>query len=126
MNPSKKKILFADDSPSMRLFSSLCLGDDFEIDTASDGEEALKLIREKSYDLFLLDVYMPEIDGITLLKIIRENPDTKFRPVLIISTEADKNLLEQAKKAGATGWIVKPFEKNYFLKTVKHILLAKE
>lgn len=125
MNLSTKKILFADDSPSMRLFAFLSLSDEFEIDTACDGEDALKYIKNKDYDLFLFDVYMPKIDGISLVKKIRENENSKFKPVIIISTEADEKLFAKARDAGATGWIVKPFDKDYLLKTVKHILFGK-
>jgi two-component system chemotaxis response regulator CheY len=125
MNTNRKKILFADDSPSMRLFVSLSLSKDFDVDTACDGEEALRLAQKKCYDLFLLDLYMPKIDGISLLKKIRLDDNTRFRPAVVISTEADKFLLEKGKNAGATGWIVKPFDKDYLLKTVKHILFGK-
>jgi len=125
MNSSMKKILFADDSPSMRLFASLSLSDEFEVDTACDGEDALKYLKTNDYDLFFVDVYMPKIDGISLVKKIRENENSRFKPVIIISTEADEDLFSKGRNAGATGWLVKPFDKDYLLKTVKHILFGK-
>ena len=122
MTSSLKKILFADDSPSMRLFADLALSGEFLVDTVCDGEQAISYIEKNTYDLFLIDIYMPKIDGITLIKKIRYNKKYKFSPVIVISTESDEGLLLKGREAGATGWLVKPFDEQHLLKTIRHIL----
>jgi len=122
MSSYSKKILFVDDSPSMRLFVELSLSSKFEIDTACDGEDAIHKMEGKEYDLFFVDIYMPKIDGISLIKKIRSNSLNKFKPIIVISTEADDDLLRRGRDAGATGWLVKPFDEDSLMKTICHLL----
>lgn len=89
---------------------------------AEDGMEALELInaRVKKVELFVLDVNMPRMDGITLISRIREND--KDTPIIMLTTETDKTKMVQAKNLGATGWIIKPFETEKFIKVVEMFL----
>ena len=117
------QILAVDDSASMRQMVSFTLkGAGHEVTEASDGQQALKLAKTKKFDLVLSDVNMPNMDGISLTKELRTLPDFKFTPILILTTEAGMDKKQDGKAAGATGWIVKPFNPDQLLATVKKVL----
>ena len=117
------KILAVDDSASMRQMVSFTLkGAGHTVTEAGDGEEALSLAKSNKYDLVLSDVNMPKMDGIALTKELRTLPEFKFTPILILTTEAGMNKKQDGKAAGATGWIVKPFNPDQLLATVKKVL----
>jgi two-component system chemotaxis response regulator CheY len=94
----------------------------YEVIQACDGKEALKLIEGKKVDLVIADVNMPNMDGITLVKSLREQADYKFTPILMLTTESQESKRQQGKVAGATGWIVKPFNPEQLLNVVKKVL----
>ena len=117
------EILAVDDSASMRQMVSFTLkGAGHTVTEAGDGEEALSLAKSNKYDLVLSDVNMPKMDGIALTKELRTLPEFKFTPILILTTEAGMNKKQDGKAAGATGWIVKPFNPDQLLATVKKVL----
>ncbi|MHB8536346.1 MAG: response regulator, partial [Sulfuricaulis sp.] len=89
---------------------------------ASDGKEALNLLQGKKVDLVIADVNMPNMDGITLVKSLRALVDYKFTPILMLTTESQESKRQQGKVAGATGWIVKPFNPEQLLTIVKKVL----
>jgi len=93
-----------------------------EVIQASDGQEALKVIEGKKVDLVIADINMPNMDGITLLKSLRALADYKFTPILMLTTESQDAKRQQGKVAGATGWIVKPFNPEQLLNVVKKVL----
>jgi two-component system chemotaxis response regulator CheY len=116
-------ILAVDDSASMRQMVSFTLkGAGYDVVEAVDGVDALNKAKSKKFDCIVTDVNMPNKDGITLIKDLRSLPDYKFVPMLMLTTEsgADKKL--QGKAAGATGWIVKPFNPDQLLKTIQKVL----
>ncbi len=116
-------ILAVDDSASMRQMVSFTLkGAGYDVVEAVDGVDALNKAKGKKFDCIVTDVNMPNKDGITLIKDLRSLPDYKFVPMLMLTTEsgADKKL--QGKAAGATGWIVKPFNPDQLLKTIQKVL----
>ncbi len=116
-------ILAVDDSPSMRQMVSLTLkGAGYDVVEAGDGDEALSIAQGSSVDLVLADLYMPKMDGITLIKELRALPDYELTPILMLTTEADVAKMQEGKDAGATGWIVKPFDPDQFISTVKTVL----
>ena len=116
-------ILAVDDSASMRQMVSFTLkGAGHDVTEASDGAEALAIAKDNKYDLVLTDVNMPTMDGITLTKELRGLPDFKFTPILMLTTEAGLNKKQDGKAAGATGWIVKPFNPEQLLTTIKKVL----
>jgi two-component system chemotaxis response regulator CheY len=95
----------------------------YDVIEATDGVEALE-IAEKSPDvhLVLTDVNMPNMDGITLVKKLRGLRNYKFKPILILTTESSQEKKMMGKDAGATGWIVKPFDPEQLLNTLKRVL----
>lgn len=116
-------ILTVDDTASMRQMISFTLNSvGHEVIQASDGKEALKVLAGKKIDLVIADVNMPNMDGITLVKSLRALADYKFTPILMLTTESQEAKRQQGKIAGATGWIVKPFNPEQLLTVVKKVL----
>jgi two-component system chemotaxis response regulator CheY len=119
----RKKILTVDDSASMRQMVLVILqGAGYEVVQACDGVEALELARQSAADLVLTDVHMPRMDGITLVRELRALMNYKFVPMLILTTESSQEKKTDGKRAGATGWIVKPFNPPQLLATVARVL----
>jgi len=117
------KILAVDDSASMRQMVSFTLkGAGHDVVEASDGVEALSLAQRGAVDLVISDVNMPNMDGITLCGELRKLPAFKFVPILMLTTESTGDKKVQGKNAGATGWIVKPFNPEQLLATIKKVL----
>ena len=85
-------------------------------------DEALDLARKANVDLVLTDVHMPRMDGITLVRELRNLPSYKFVPMLILTTESSQEKKMDGKSAGATGWIVKPFNPPQLLATVARVI----
>jgi len=116
-------ILAVDDSASMRQMVSFTLkGAGYDVIEAADGVEALNIARTKGVNLVITDVNMPNMDGISLIKQLRMLPSYKFTPLLMLTTEASSEKKQQGRAAGATGWIVKPFNPDQLLNTVKKVL----
>ncbi|MDH3355367.1 MAG: response regulator [Chromatiales bacterium] len=116
-------ILAVDDSTSMRQMVAFTLkGAGFTVVEAADGKEALAEAQKAKFDLVLSDVNMPVMDGIALVKELRALPNYKFTPILMLTTESAGNKKAEGKQAGATGWIVKPFNPDQLLSTIKKVL----
>lgn len=116
-------ILAVDDSASMRQMVSFTLkGAGYQVVEACDGVEALNIAKQNKFDLVLSDVNMPNMNGIELVKELRQLADYKFTPVLMLTTESAGDMKIQGKQAGATGWIVKPFNPDQLLSTIKRVL----
>jgi len=116
-------ILAVDDSASMRQMVSFTLkGAGYNVVEAVDGVDALNKAKAQAFDCVVTDVNMPNKDGITLIKDLRALPNYKFTPLLMLTTEAGMDKKQQGKEAGATGWIVKPFNPDQLLKTIKKVL----
>jgi two-component system chemotaxis response regulator CheY len=116
-------ILTVDDTASMRQMISFTLHSvGHEVIQASDGVEALKVVEGKKIDLVIADVNMPNMDGISLVKSLRALPDFRFTPILMLTTESQDTKRAEGKVAGATGWIVKPFNPEQLLTVVKKVL----
>ncbi|MCF1426442.1 MAG: response regulator [Shewanella sp.] len=118
-----KKILAVDDSASMRQMVGFTLKTaGFDVTEACNGDEALKIAQQDQYDLVISDVNMPVMDGITLIKNLRNLPAYKFTPLLMLTTESGGEKKQEGRAAGATGWIVKPFNPDQLLSTVRKVL----
>jgi two-component system, chemotaxis family, chemotaxis protein CheY len=118
-----KRILAVDDSASMRQMVLFTLeGAGYEVLQACDGVEALDVARNTTVDLVLTDVHMPRMDGITLVRELRTLSNYKFVPMLILTTESSQEKKMDGKSAGATGWIVKPFNPPQLLATVARVI----
>ena len=115
--------LAVDDSASMRQMVLFTLnGAGYEVVQACDGVEALDIARQSAVDLVLTDVHMPRMDGITLVRELRNLLDYKLVPMLILTTESSQERKLEGKQAGATGWIVKPFNPPQLLATVARVI----
>jgi two-component system chemotaxis response regulator CheY len=112
-----------DDSTSMRqMVKATLLSAGYDVVEASDGQEALEYARENPVDLVITDVNMPRMDGITLVSELRSLPSYRLTPVLLLTTESSMDKKMEGKKAGATGWIVKPFNPAQLLATLARVL----
>ena len=104
-------ILAVDDSASMRQMVAFTLkGAGYAVVEAADGQEALGMAKAQKVDLVLTDVNMPKMDGIALVRALRALAEYKFTPILTLTTESTAEKKQEGKAAGATGWIVKPFQ----------------
>lgn len=118
-----KTILVVDDSESIREVVSFTLShENYELLVGIDGEDALKHLNGKEINLVITDLNMPKKDGIELIKEIRSNKNYKFTPILVLTTESQATKKIDAKNAGATGWIVKPFITDKLLAVVKKVI----
>ena len=116
-------ILAVDDSASMRQMVAFTLKQaGYDVVEAEDGQRALSAAKSKAFNLVISDVNMPVMDGLALIKELRTLPDYKFTPILMLTTEAGSDKKQQGKAAGATGWIVKPFNPEQLVSTVKRVL----
>ncbi len=116
-------VLVVDDSVSMRQMVSVTLKTaGYEVIEAGDGQQALQKAQSGTVDLVLSDVNMPVMNGIDLVKNLRAIPSFKFTPILMLTTESGGDMKGAGKAAGATGWIVKPFNPEQLLATVKKVV----
>jgi len=117
------KILAVDDSASMRQMLAFTLQHaGHEVKEADNGKAALDAAQAGAVDLVISDVNMPVMDGITLVKSLRALPAFRFTPILLLTTESSPEKKSEGKAAGATGWIVKPFNPEQLLATVQRVL----
>ncbi|WP_286235695.1 response regulator [Thalassotalea sediminis] len=117
------KILVVDDSNSIRDMVSFTLKSaGYETVEAKDGKEGLTRAQAGTFDLVISDVNMPIMDGITLCQELRKLPSFKFTPILMLTTESSGDMKMRGKAAGATGWLVKPFNPEKLLATIKRVV----
>jgi len=118
-----RKILAVDDSASMRQMVSFTLERaGYDVMQACDGVEALELAKKESVDLVLTDVNMPNMDGIDLIKELRNLPDYIHTPILTLTTEGGSDKKQLGREAGATGWILKPFNPEVLVDTIAKVI----
>jgi len=118
-----QKVMIVDDSVSMRQMVGYTLRQGgFDVIEAEHGQDALDKLQSTTVDLIITDLNMPVMDGITLIQNVRKLPAMKTKPILLLTTEGLAAKKEQGKAAGATGWIVKPFDPEKLLQTVAKVL----
>jgi two-component system chemotaxis response regulator CheY len=118
-----KTVMTVDDSATMRQMVSLVLrGGGYEVVEAVNGQDALSKLEGRELHLFLSDVNMPGIDGLEFTRRLRAMPQYKFVPILLLTTESHPEKKQEGKAAGATGWMVKPFNPEQLLATVKKVI----
>lgn len=116
-------VLAVDDSASIRRLVDYVLRQaGFNVVLAEDGQEALDYAQENTVDVVLTDINMPNLDGIGLIKGLRALPHYKFVPLLVLTTESGTDTKMAGKAAGATGWIVKPFDPEQLVTTIGKVL----
>jgi len=118
-----KKILTVDDSASMRAMVAFTLkSQGFDVTEAVDGQDGLNKAKAGEFDLIISDVNMPVMDGITFIGHARTLPQYKYTPILMLTTESGLDKKSEGKAAGATGWIVKPFDPQKLVAVVNKVL----
>lgn len=116
-------ILAVDDSPSMRKMVSFTLtGAGYQVLEAVDGVDAFEKAQQQRADLVLTDQNMPRLDGLGLIRKLREHPDYKNTPILMLTTESSDLMKQAGRSAGATGWLVKPFDPARLLEVIKKVI----
>lgn len=117
-----KTILTVDDSASMRQMVKMTLADaGYAAIEASDGKDALTKLGQK-VDMIITDLNMPNMNGIELIRQVRQMPSYKFTPIVLLTTESQEDKKKEGKAAGATGWIVKPFKSDQLLAVVAKLI----
>ena len=118
-----KKILTVDDSASMRAMVAFTLkAQGFDVTEAVNGQEGLDRAKEAAFDLIISDVNMPVMDGIEFISHVRKIESYRFTPILMLTTESGLDKKQEGKAAGATGWIVKPFDPQKLVAVVNKVL----
>ena len=118
-----KTVLSVDDSSSIRQMVAFTLkGAGYEVIEAVDGQDGLDKAKGKTVDMVLTDQNMPCMDGLTLIKSLRAMPSYKSVPILMLTTESGDAMKEQGKAAGATDWLVKPFDPAKLLEVTKKVI----
>jgi len=118
-----KHILTVDDSSSVRQMVGFTLRKaGYEVAEAVDGRDGLAKIAAGKFDLIITDLNMPNVDGIELIVSVRKIPEYRFVPILMLSTESQAEKKDAGRKAGATGWIVKPFNADQLVAVVQKLV----
>jgi two-component system chemotaxis response regulator CheY len=118
-----KTVMTVDDSASMRQMVSLVLRDGgYGVVEAVDGLDALSRLQRQEIHLFLCDINMPNMDGIEFTRRLRAMPEYKWSPIVLLTTETHPEKKQEGKAAGATAWIVKPFNPEQLLAVVKKVI----
>jgi two-component system chemotaxis response regulator CheY len=117
-----KTIMVVDDSSSMRQMVNFTLVEaGYNVVEASDGVDALGKCNSQKVDLFITDLNMPNMDGIQLTRQLRALPPYRFTPIVMLTTESQTDKKMEGKAAGATGWVIKPFQMPQLLAVVKKV-----
>ena len=121
----KKSILIVDDSESIReLVGNSLENAGYAVLKGVNGKDGLDVLKsaESTISLIITDLFMPEMDGIDLIKEVRKDDTYRFVPILMLTTESQAEKKQEGKRAGATGWMVKPFEEGKLLRIVKKVI----
>jgi two-component system, chemotaxis family, chemotaxis protein CheY len=117
-----KTVLTIDDSRTMREMLSMALVQaGYRVLQAVDGVEGLEILQTQGADVVITDINMPRLDGFGVIEGVRANPEHRATPILVLTTESDVAKKERARQAGATGWIVKPFNPVKLVDAVRRV-----
>jgi two-component system chemotaxis response regulator CheY len=117
-----KRILTIDDSKTIRDMLMLTLSDaGFDVMQAVDGKDGLDVLGDDRVDVIITDINMPRMDGYEVIRQLRQNSVHKATPILVLTTESDVEKRNLARDAGATGWMVKPFDPERLVATVRKV-----
>lgn len=118
-----KTVMIVDDSASLRQVVRMALsGAGYEVMEAGDGQEALDRLNGSKVHLVISDVNMPRMDGITFVKTLKQRPEYRFLPVIMLTTEAGEARKDEGRAAGAKAWMVKPFQPAQMLAAVSKLV----
>lgn len=117
-----KRVMTVDDSATVRQVLKMTLEDaNYQVFEAEDGQDALEKLVNQEIDLLVTDLNMPRLDGIELIKQVRQSPGRRFLPIIMLTSESQPEKKQAGKAAGASGWIVKPFKPAQLLAVVRMI-----
>jgi len=117
------RILTVDDSASIRQMITLTLRTaGYQVEEAIDGVQGLEVATATTVDAAIIDINMPRMDGLTLVRRLRALPTYRFKPLLILTTESSPEKKQEGRQAGATGWILKPFDPDRLLATMRKVM----
>jgi YesN/AraC family two-component response regulator len=119
---NRRTVLVVDDNADMRQFLSGIFGHEYQVETAGDGIEAKEIIQSKHIDLVITDLMMPNMDGLELTQFIKQNSDTDYIPVILLTAKTAIESRLQAMQYGADDYVTKPFEPEYIRARVQNIL----
>ncbi|MBF0560828.1 MAG: response regulator [Alphaproteobacteria bacterium] len=119
---SKTILIVEDNDLNMKLFNDLLMAHGYSTLQTKDGREALKMVREHRPDLILMDIQLPEISGLEVTKMLKEDPELKHIPVIAVTAFAMKGDEEKIRDGGCEGYIAKPISVANFLQTVAKFL----
>lgn len=118
-----KTIMIVDDSPSLRQVVTIALkGAGYDVIEACDGSDAIGKLDGKKINLIISDVNMPKMNGIEMVKEIKQMSNYKFTPIIMLTTESQDQMKEQGKQAGVKAWVVKPFKPDQMLDAVSKLI----
>lgn len=117
------RILVVDDSPSLRQMLQIILQNSgHDVLCAEEGKQAMDMVTEQQFDLVLSDFNMPQLTGPEFISMLRQLPQYRFTPVLLLTTETDEDKKQLGRLAGASGWLKKPFDPEQLVVTVNSLL----
>ena len=117
------RVLIVDNSPSMRQMVKFTIaGSSNEVVEATQGEDALIQAKRDQFDLIISEINMPKMGGIEMIKLLRQLPNYKMTPILILTTESSAAMKDSARLAGANGWITKPFDPDRLVETIRQVI----
>jgi two-component system chemotaxis response regulator CheY len=118
-----KQILIVDDSESIREVLAFSIANSgYQVLTACDGLDALKYFDGRPIDLLLTDYHMPNLNGLELILKVRQIELYKYMPILVLTTENQVDMMKEARDCGATGWLLKPFNTEKLLQTLRKVI----
>ncbi len=116
-----KKVLYVDDARSLRKLVNQVLREHYELTFAENGLEGLQAVEKQKFDVILSDINMPVMTGLEFLEKLRQHPNGKYTPTLMLTTEASEEMKAEGKRLGATGWIVKPFNPSKLISAIERV-----
>jgi len=121
------RVLAIDDSRTMRnLLGDALSNAGYEVDLAEDGEDGIRHARDFDPDVIITDVNMPKLDGLGFIEAIRSDPGERVVPILVLTTESAPELKARARKAGASGWIIKPFDEGKLIAAIERVAIPRD
>ena len=118
-----RKILLVDDSATVLMMERMILASErFQIVTAANGEEAQQRARTEQPDLILMDIVMPKCNGIQACKAIKEDPETKHIPIILVTTRGEAESMEAGYSSGCNDYVTKPVNSTELLTKIRNVL----
>ena len=118
-----RTVLVVDDSTTIRQMVTFVLKHaGFSVIEGSDGQDALERLGDARVDLVITDLNMPRMDGISMIRLLRARPVSKYTPVVMLTTESQESKRQEGRAAGATAWMVKPFQPDKLLAVIAKVL----